>query len=57
MNSCGAAFGVDEGGGGNERVGDIFKKVLNATWQLAVVCGLDDLPSSDVGRRQQGQGG
>lgn len=37
MNSCGAAFGVDEGGGGNERVGDMFRNVLNATWQLAIV--------------------
>lgn len=37
MNSCGAAFGVAEGGGGNERVGDMFRNVLNATWDLAVV--------------------
>jgi hypothetical protein len=31
MNSCGAAFGVVGGGGGNERFGVIFKNVLNAT--------------------------
>jgi len=37
MNSCGAAFGVDEGGGGNESVGDMFRNVLNATWELAIV--------------------
>ena len=28
---------MDEGGGGNERVGDIFRNVLNATWQLAFI--------------------
>jgi hypothetical protein len=33
MNSCGAAFGVVGGGGGKERFGVIFKKVLNATYR------------------------
>jgi hypothetical protein len=31
INSCGAAFGVVGGSGGNERFGVIFKNVLNAT--------------------------
>jgi hypothetical protein len=37
MNSCSGAFGVEEGGGGNESVGEMFRKVLNATWALALV--------------------
>lgn len=57
MNSCGAALGVDEGGGGNERVGDIFRNVLNATWVLAVILGKDHFVL-DVGvRSNQGDEG
>ena len=56
MNSCGGAFGVVDGGGGNERFGVIFKNVLNATCILATIHLIPvfiDVESMNVGYRSR----